>query len=244
MKQPCSISVRRFALLVALAATVPNVTKASSKPSSGCDATIYNVHGIIANTDSSSSNNNPFQIQSDGGGAYPNPSSDTTTDYIGGFTCQWYLDTTVSGRTIGLTFAYPASNGATPPFAQAQVHAKIFSRCPDSSGNDLDWTAMKFNVAHECGSTIQFSYNGNGYTLKLNPDDAAGSTWIQVTCSGVNSSNGQCSMWSVTPIPGVVVNSSTGQSSAIGEVLQATRGGKTRSLGAYYLAFSYTITNP
>jgi hypothetical protein len=232
-----------LAVGIVLGLSIPGNAQQPSKPSSGCNATTYNVHSMIADKDSTG---NPFQIQSDGAGAYPNSSSDTTVSYVGGFTCQWYLDTTNSSRTIGLTFAYPASNGANPPFQQSQVHAKVFSRCPNSSGSDIDWTTMALNVANECGSTITFGYNGNSYNLSMNPNNAAGSTWIQVTCTGVNSSKNQCNMWSVTPPPisnGGVTDPYTGQLSAIGELIQSLRHG-SQSLGFYYLAFSYTITNP
>lgn len=244
MRRNRRIMMSVLAAGIVLELSVPSNAQEPSRPSSGCNATTYNVHSIIADKDSS---NNPFQIQSDGAGQYPNSSSDTTTDYIGGFTCQWYLDTTSSTRTIGLAFEYCSSGTCSPPFPQAQVHATVFARCPDSNGNDIDWTKMALNVANECGSTIDFGYNGNSYFLKMNPSTFPGSTWAQVACTGVNSSNNQCDMWSVKPPPisnGGVTDPYTGQLSAIGELVQTLKGGKTKSLGFYYIAFSHTITNP
>ncbi len=95
----------------------------------------------------------------------------------------------------------------------------------------------------ECGLRVgEIPYNGNTYALVFNPNNYAGTTLLQVTCTGAVSS--QCNAWTTTPIPNMVIDPSTGQTSAIGELVQvSTVRGQTVNtpLGLYYVAFSVTI---
>ena len=239
MRMKITMSV--LAAGIALGLLVPANAQGQGKLfSRGCNATTFNVHSILADTDS---NKLPLEIQSDGAGAYSNSSTDTTTSYIGGFTCQWDLDTTNSSRTIRLTLD-PQDPLQSGPFNGTQnIHAQVISRCQDSSGNAIDWTTMPLNGENNCSLSTTFSYRGKSYTLKVNPNTYPGSTWVQVMCTGVSSN--LCNMWTVTPVASpLVINPTTGQSAAIGELFQALKGGKTQSIGFYYIDLSATITNP
>ncbi len=212
-------------------------------------STAVNVTSIVADTDSS---NLPFQLQSDGKGSYvtyTNSKTDSVVSEIQQNSCDWLFDTTNSAsRAVTVTLLFPASTpSAPPPFTNAtQVRSRILAFCNShgANNNGTSFGSMTFaGQTLECGLRLgEIPYNGNSYAVAFNPSNYAGTTLLQVTCTGAVSS--QCNAWTTTPIPNMVIDPSTGQTSAIGELLQvSTVKGQTvqTPLGLYYVAFSVTI---
>jgi hypothetical protein len=222
--------------------------KGGSKPSSGCP--VVNVTGAIFNTDASMRG---YQIQSDdlavSDAVYP--SAADLTDYVGGFTCQWDLDTTSSvnpPRYVSLSFEGDSQLGYTLPAGLApgvEVQAQIIARCPNGSGGNLDWTEMSF-ASHEtdqCALSVTFSSGGTSYTLKMNPSVYAGTSSAAVQCTDgpISPNPGTCGGWSVSPGMGAVTSGTTGQTSAVGQLFKILKGGKTSSQGYYLFDFYMTV---
>jgi hypothetical protein len=238
-----------IASVVALGWAVPTSANAGTGPSSGCsgnNGTGFNVTSIASDNDA---NNVPFQVQSDSKGpyvTYTNSKTDSVVSEIQANSCDWILAFSNSAsRTVALTLLYPASAPSAPPFVGPQmVQPYIISKCgKNSANNGLSYGVMTFaGQTLECAFSAAFNYNGNTYALRMNPNNYAGTNWVEVTCTGAASN--LCNAWTVTPIPNAVTNPSTGQTAAIGEVVQITTAqGKTTetSLGLFYVALSVTI---
>ena len=223
------------------------VTNGNGAKSSPC-STALNVTSIIADTDIS---NNPFQLKSDGKGSYvtyTNSKTDSVISQIQGSSCDWVFSTTNSAtRTVTVTLLYPASTpSAPPPFTNPTAVGSGFIALCNTHGfsnNGISYGSMTFaGQTIECGLRVNIPYNGKAYALVFNPYTYAGTTPLQVTCTGAVSS--QCNAWTTTPIPNMVVDPSTGQTSAIAELVQvSTAKGQTidTPMGLYYVAFSMTI---
>jgi hypothetical protein len=222
-----------------VAISMPVSAKGGRKPPSGCS--LINVTSTINDTNGTDA----FQIQSDGSGSYG--SSSSLTDYIGGFNCQWDLDTTSSNplREVKLDFEFPKVGSAIPPFSNsAQVPARLISRCGTDTNTDFDWTGMMGQQSNACALSIEFvGPDTNQYTLKMNPTSYSGTTSVEVQCTSPLGSN-TCNAWSISPGKYGVSGSSSGLPSAIGELFKVLKGGKTQSVGFYYFDFSFGITNP
>jgi hypothetical protein len=254
-----SYSIKLGLGLVAVAvlgAALPASAKGASGPPTGCSGPggkSFNVTSIIANTDS---NSLPFQLQSDGQGAYTsykNSRTDSATSDVQANTCDWVLDLSNSKlRTVKLSLAYPASNGAALPAgwptdgSPVSIPALVMTNCAKNSlNNGIGFGDMTyFGQTLQCGFHVTFYSQGIQYSLRMNPSVWAGATWAQVTCTGAASN--QCNTWTVTPIPNIVTNPSTGQNSGIGELVQPSCDGCDGGtpLGLYYVSFSATITKP
>ncbi len=243
-----NLNISLTVAVLALAVAAPARGKGAQP---GPCSTAVNVTSIIADTDSG---NLPFQFQSDGKGAYvtyTNSKTDSVVSEVQQNSCDWLFDTTNSAsRAVTLTLLYPASTpSAPPPFTNAtQVRSRIISLCNShgANNNGISFGSMTFTgQTLDCGLRVgEIPYNGNTYAVAFNPSNYAGATWVQVTCTGALSS--QCNAWTVTPPP-FTIDPSTGQTSAIGELLQvSTVRGQTVNtpLGLYYVALSVTITKP
>ncbi len=236
MNRKCSTSLA-VGLMVLLGAALPATAKG---PASTCGS---NVTSIIADKDSFG---NAFQIQSDGQGSYKTNNSAVTSQIVKS-SCYWTLNMLKStSRTVTLTFAYPASNGATAPFVGPQkVAPNIESHCVNNPLNTIDFGQMS-----SAGQTLQcpmhavFDYNGQEYGLTMDPGTYAGSSYVQVECTGAVS--GQCNAWTVSPIPGAAIDPYTNQPAAITQLylIPSTKGTSLVPLGLYYVSFGFTITNP
>jgi hypothetical protein len=242
-----------FAVAAALGLALPAVAQKSPKTSSSCAGAggkSYNVTSIIADTDG---NANPFQIQSDGGGPYATYTSsktDTASSIIQGVSCDWVLDLSGSqSRTVGLSLAYADPAGSTLPpgwptdGSTVDVAARIISKCENNPGNNhVSYGTMTFaGQTLDCPLSLSFYFNGVWYGVRMDPSLFAGTSWARVTCTGATSN--RCNAWTVTPIPNTVVNSGTGQSMAIAELIQPSCVGCTSGIpmGVFYVAFSATI---
>lgn len=224
-----------------------SVTSGGGKTSASCSGNSglsFNVTSIVADRDA---NNLPFQLQSDTLGpytSYMNNKNDQVVSEIQASSCDWLLDLSHSqSRTVALTFSTTdqASGSASPPFTGTQqVSARIISICAQNSlNNGVSFGTMTYaGQTLQCGVDAAFAYNGNQYHLQMMPNHDAGTDWVQVTCTGAISN--VCNAWTVTPIPNMVTNASTGQSSSVGELLQFTLKGTQTSLGLYYVAFYVT----
>lgn len=239
-----------LAAILLACSVVPPGAKGSGKPSNPCPG--VNATTIIADSDI---NGNPFQLQSDGLGAYVtynNSKTDQLTSVIQGGSCDWLLSAT-SGASRTVAFTFDATNQASgppapPPFTGTQkVSPYIISKCHlNTANNGITYGTMTFaGQTLQCGISAAFSYGGSDYAVKMEPDNFPGTYWAQVTCTGVTpASPAQCNAWTVTPQPGLVTNPSTGQVSSIGELVRITTSkGQTvyTSLGLYYVAFYITI---
>ena len=227
-----------------LAVSIPASAKSPGKPSGGgcTSGTAVPVASAIYNTDG---NSQPYQFQSDGNGSYTsysNSRTDSAVSEIQQNSCDWLLDLSQSSsRTVALTFS-----GANPPFTGTQnVSARIISKCAlNPLNNGISYGSMTSpGQTLECGFSAAFTLNGNQYAVRWEPDNFAGTTWVQVKCTGAASS--VCNQWTVMPDPNGVTNPSTGQTSSVGELIQiSTVKGKTvsTSIGQFYVAFSALIS--
>lgn len=223
------------------------VTNGQTKSCLSSGSPAINVTSIFADMDSS---NNPFQLQSDGLGAYfayTNSNTDSVTSEIQPTSCDLLFDTTNSAsRAVTVTLLYPASTpSAPPPFTNpTPVRSRIITTCFDNTLNGRTSLGLMTLAGQtlDCGFRVgEISYNGNTYALEFDPNSIAGTTWAHVTCTGAQSS--QCNAWTITGPPGTL-DSSTGQPSAIGELLHiSTVKGKTVSthMGLYFVSLSITI---
>lgn len=203
-----------------------------------------NVTTILYDSDN---NNMPFQAQSDGKGPYTTYSLHKDSDAsILQPDCSWTLDTTNSlSRGVAVTLAYPYSSGPPAPFTGPQtVKGVINSHCFKNSGNNgVDFGTMN-SVGQQliCPINIAFYFNKVWYNIGINPYNWPGTTQTQVTCGGVV--GGACNQWTVVPDPATaVLNSSTNQMSAIGELTLPSCVGCSDGtpLGLYYVSFNFLI---
>lgn len=223
---------------------------ATGKTGGGSTSCSYNVTTVIADTDSNF-NNLPFQIQSDsqnGGSETYTTVNNVTSQIMKG--CDWVLNLrNQNSRNVNLTFNYPLA-GNNAPFAGPQaVAAGIVSNCQKDNDNTVNFGTMTSGTTLNCPMEAVFSYAGSTYHLLMDPINAAGTTWVRVACtSGTAGDGSPCTGWAVTPVPGYVNpdSSPAGEPAAIGELFQETTSRKGQitlnPLGAYYVAFSFTIS--
>lgn len=222
-------------------------TSAKGSPSKGSTTCGYSVTSVVHDTDNFST---PFQLQSDALGAYVTTSgSDEVTSTIFP-SCNWGLDTSTStSRGLTLTFNYPAQSVLpVPPFVGPQVvQGAITTVCSfNTLNNGISFGNMTYvGQTADCGMAIRFDYGGRSYSLIMDPNNQApGTSWAHVTCTGASS--GLCNAWTVSPIPPPlsVDNPWTGQLSAIADLGTSTiNKGKTTTtdLGLYYVSFSILV---
>ena len=230
-----------FVLCTSLTVAAQKEDQSKVGSTKGCSA---EVTSILYNNDT---NNVPFQIQSDGLGAYTTYSSrkDSVSSSIQ-TDCSWTLDTTGSvSRGVALTLAYPYSNGSPAPFVGPQIlKAVVNSHCNrNAANNGIDLGTMN-SVGQKliCPVNVGFYFGKVWYNIGINPYNWPGTTQALVTCDGV--SGGACNQWTVVPDPATaVLNSTTNQMSAVGELDLPTCVGCTDGtpMGLYYVSFSFLI---
>jgi len=230
-------TVLGLSAILCLGMALPCMAK---NPSTGCG---YNVTSVLYDSDS----NGPFQYQSDGLGPYTTFKSgrnSVTSDIQ--VSCSWALDTTASTtRGIVVTLDYPYSSGPPAPFTTpTEIHGVFHTECFNNPTNN----GMNFGTMTAVGQTLAcpmhlvFTYNGLLYNLALAPPTWAGTSYMQVTCTGAT--GGQCNQWTVQPDPGTSeVNPATNQLSGIAELfLPSCSGcGTGTALGEYLVSFSFLI---
>ena len=247
-----STTMRRNLLLavsLAICSLMPAASFAAGRKPTSCD-TAGGVNINVRSFFNTDTNNLPFQLQSDTNEpyvTYTNSKTDSVVSEIQANSCDWVLDLGNSqNRMVHLTLAYPYSGPHPLPFGAepVSVAAYIISKCwKNPANNGLSYGTMTYEgQTLECGFSAAFNYYGNTYAVRMNPNNWAGTTWVEVKCAGAISS--QCNSWTVKPIPGLVTNSGTGQSSAVGQLTQITTKGTTveTPLGLYYVDFSASIT--
>jgi hypothetical protein len=187
----------------------------------------------------------PFQLQSDGLGAYTTFSSktDSVSSEIAS-DCEWTLDTNKSmSRGMNLTLLPYSNNQPAPPFVGTQLfHGWIFDSCPNNpDNNDLSFGSMTYvGQTLSCGGEFQFTVNGTSYVLGLNHLNFPVSSYMQVTCTGASS--GVCNAWTVVPDPATgVINNGNGQFSAIAVLRYQNDTNPADAMGYYYLSFSMAL---
>jgi hypothetical protein len=207
-----------------------------------------NVTSVLSATDINSA---PLQIQSDGVGSYTSFSTGRgkTADSVSSVVesnCMWTLDTTGStSRGIVLTLAYPFASQPAPPFVGPQeLHAVMHTHCTaDPNNNGLDFGTMTFaGQTLSCPVNLAFYFNNVWYNFGMNPFNWPSATSALVTCSGASS--GQCNSWTVVPDPATsVINNSTDQPSAIGELILPPCVGCSGGtpLGLYEVSFNFLV---
>ena len=241
MKKPISLrTVLGLSAILCLGMAVPCMAK---NPSTACGS---NVTSILYDTDTQVPPQ-PFQYQSDGLGSYTTSRSGknvVNSDIQS--SCSWELDTTAStSRGIVVTLAY-AYDGHTPPFTGPQeIHGVFHTQCFDNpANNNLNFGTMTFNgQTLACPMHLVFTYNGVLYNLGLAPPTWPGTSFMQVTCTGVTTGS-QCNQWTVQPDPTTsVLNPQTNQLSGIAELfLPSCNGcGTGTTLGQYLVSFSFLI---
>jgi hypothetical protein len=241
MKKLLSVkAVLGLSAILCLGMSVPCMAKGSS----GCG---YNVTSVLYDADSQVPAQ-PFQYQSDGLGPYTTfrSSGNNVVNSDIQSSCSWELDTTGSAtREIVVTLAYPYSGVSTPPFnGPTEIHGVFHTQCFNNPANNSvnigTMTSLGQTIA--CPMHLVFTYNGVLYNLGLAPPTWAGTSYMQVTCTGVTS--GQCNQWTIMPDPTTsVVNPQTNQLSGIAELfLPSCNGcGTGTGLGQYLVSFSFLI---
>jgi hypothetical protein len=253
--------------MVILAAALPAAARGSSGGSGGCSGkggASFNVTSNLLGTDTNPPGTlpSPFQLLSDGKGAYTtykNSRTDSVTSEIQGNTCDWVLDLSSSqSRTLQLSLGFPLSTGESLPpgwptdGSLVSIPALYMTNCARNTANGTTSVGNMTYVGQtlQCGLHVTFNAsNSVQYSLRMNASTFPGATWGQVTCQGVGS-DGFCNSWTITP--GVdangfaATNPSTGQPSAIGELVLPSCNGcvSGTSLGLYYVNFSTAITKP
>ena len=238
--------IRWFCLAALLVTTCLGISvPCMARNTTGCG---YNVTSILLDTDTQSPAQ-PFQYQSDGLGAYTTfrASNNNSVSSIIQSSCSWALDTTGSTtRGIVVTLAYPYSGiSAPPPFTGAtEIHGVFHTQCFDNSANNsLNFGTMTFvGQTLACPMHLVFTYSGVLYNLGLAPPTFAGTSYMQVTCTGAT--GGQCNAWTVQPDPNTsVVNPVTNQLSGIAELFYPSCNGcgTGTPIGQYLVSFSFVI---
>ena len=243
MKKPVSLeTVLGLSAILCLSMSLPCMAK---NPSTGCG---YNVTSILYDSDSQLPAQS-FQYQSDGLGPYTTfrSSGNNAVSSIIQSSCSWALDTTGSTtRGIVVTLLYPYSGVSTPPpfTGPTEIHGAFHTQCFNNPANGSVniGTMTSLGQTLTCPMHLPFTYNGVLYNLALAPPTWAGTSYMQVACTGVTS--GQCNQWTITPDPTTsVVNPQTNQVSGIAELfLPSCNGcGTGTGLGQYLVSFSFLI---
>ena len=244
MKKPTSLkTVLSLSAVLCLGMSLPCMAKGPN--STGCG---YNVTSILYDFDSQVSPQ-PFQYQSDGIGAYTTfrSSRNNAVSSIIQSSCSWALDTTGSTtRGIVVTLAYPYSGITTPPpFTSAtEIQGVFHTQCfNNAANNNVNFGTMTFvGQTIACPMHLVFTYNGVLYNLGLAPPTFAGTSYMQVTCTGAT--GGQCNQWTVQPDPATsTINPQTNQLSGIAELFYPTCNGcgNGTPIGQYLVSFSFLI---
>lgn len=238
--------IKWFCLVALLLTTCLGISvPCMARNTTGCG---YNVTSVLYDSDTQSSPQ-PFQYQSDGGGPYTTfraPNNNSVSSIIQS-SCSWALDTTGSTtRGIVVTLAYPYSSISSPaPFTSAtEIHGVFHTQCfNNSANNSVNFGTMTFvGQTLACPMHLVFTYNGVLYNLGLAPSTFAGTSYMQVTCTGA--SGGQCNQWTVQPDPATsIVNPQTNQLSGIAELFYPSCNGcgDGTPIGQYLVSFSFLI---
>lgn len=237
--------IKRFCLAALLVTTCLGISlPCMARNTTGCG---YNVTSVLYDFDSQALPQ-PFQYQSDGLGAYTTfrASGNNSVSSIIQSSCSWALDTTGSTtRGIVVTLAYPYSSGSPAPFTGPQeIHGVFHTQCFDNPANNgLNFGTMTFvGQTLACPMHLVFSYNGVLYNLGLAPPTFAGTSFMQITCTGAT--GGHCNAWTVQPDPATsVVNPLTNQLSGIAELFYPSCNGcgNGTPIGQYLVSFSFLI---
>lgn len=238
-----AISLRTAVVLCAVLCT------GLAMPAWGKSSTLCSNTNVTSILNDSNVDNLPFQIQSDGLGAYTPYSLDHGKDTVTSVVrsdCTWSLDTTSSvSRGIAVTLKYVDPSGSwTPPFTgPLTVKAVMNSHCyANPANNGVDFGSMTlYGQTLICPINVGFYYGKTWYNIAINPFNWPGTTQAQVKCGGV--SNGLCSQWTIAPDPATSVLDAAGQTSAIGELTLPSCVGCSdgTGLGLYEFSFSFLV---
>lgn len=262
MKRGAVRLVLGFAAVAVLGAATPVVAKTGTQTGcSGRNGSSLQVTSNILGTDSGTLPAQPFQLLSDGKGAYrtyQNSRNDSATSEIQGNTCDWVLNLSASKmRSVQLSLGFPLSTGESLPpgwpsdGSLVSIPALVMTNCGKNTANGTTSVGNMTSVGQtlQCGLHVTFyASNGVQYSLRMNAATWPGATWGQVTCTGKGSTF--CNAWTVSPglnAGGMMeTNPDTGQVSGIGELVLPPCNGCDGGtpLGLYYVNFSATITNP
>lgn len=233
-------TILAFSAMLCLVMAVPCMAKTP-----GCG---YNVTSVLYDSDAQAPAQ-PFQYQSDGLGAYTTSRSagnNVVNSDIQG-SCSWELDTTGSttrGIVVTLAYAYSGVTGPAPFTGPTEVHGVFHTQCFNNpANNSLNFGTMTYtSQTLACPMHLVFTYNGVVYNLGLAPPTWAGTSYMQVTCTGA--AGGQCNQWTIQPDPTTsVTNPQTNQLSGIAELFipSCSGCGTGTGLGEYLVSFSFLI---
>ncbi len=230
----------------------------------GASGVSFNVTSNILGVDTNLTGSlpSPFQLLSDGLGAYTtykNSKTDSVTSEIQQNSCDWLLDLSNSkSRTVQLSLI-PVSSGeqlpsgwtTDPSDPLVSIPALVMTNCARNSANNGigvgDMTSIGQTL--QCGLHVTFYSRTIQYSVRMNPVSWPGATWGQVVCQGIGA-DGFCDSWAITP----GVDSSgqpaedlyINQPTAIGELVKPSCNGCSGGtpLGLYYVNFSIMVTKP
>lgn len=209
----------------------------------------------VTSTIADSVNGIPMQIQSDGAGPY------TNTRYVESIiqtsAADWELNTNLrsSTRNVWLDFTKPVAgsgpNGGAPvePFASGLAKVRFISKCHLYG---VSMFTIPAGTTVNCPLTTGFNSGGTQYRLQMNPvtgvDVNPETDYVNITCNVVNASS-QCINWTIEPngMKGGCANPDCSVKQNIARLSKiVTVKGKTTELnqGNFYVAFSFSLTNP
>jgi len=203
----------------------------------------------------------PYDVQSDGRGAYPNSANSVASILVGnGYNHivdgDWRLDMLSSPvRTVGISFdpadaVQPGQPGytapANPPYWGTEYQAvRMENKC---SLDNHDMLTMKPGDKFTCPTSIRMPPTSRSTYYRL---DMSGSfTFLnepetqdaQVACNSADSAG--CKDWFIDPVPIVNSDGSTSPGNARARLnLVGTHGGMTDE-GDFYLTFHIHVTRP
>ena len=196
-----------------------------------------------------------LQIRSDGGGAYLNSNTLTSTISSAG---KWLLDSYFprnSTRTIYLDFSRPipgsGPNGGTAiPIPSQSYEFQGFVDCPFAPYNNSFWNIAPGQTVN-CPLHIGELFVGTQkYSVHMNPNPGTeGFTWgetdfVHVTCTSTTS---PCTRWSITPSRTAPDGSAANVAALLTYVTTTTKGKSTTTpvkQGDFYMSFRIDVTKP
>jgi hypothetical protein len=198
----------------------------------------------------------PYDVQSDGRGAYPNGVNSVASILVGNGYNQivdgdWRLDMSSSVvRTMGITFdpaaaVQPGQPGytapANPPYWGTEYQAaRMENKCTQ---DNHDMLTMKPGDSFQCATFIRLPGPSTGfYRLYMGNTYYSETNDVQVSCNSADS--GGCNDWFIDPIPVVNPDGTTSPGKARARLnLVSTHGtGSITDEGDFYLTFHIHVT--
>jgi len=164
---------------------------------------------------------------------------------------EWFFE--LFRQSVGLRTIFIAPNDAVnslqppgPPAGYYWQDVELASACYDPNGNAVYLWAITTSSG-SCDLKIDF-YSPTGPAGAAKYKLTMGSKWslpgaatglVTVTCNAVNSGNGECVSWTITPNMTV----SSANNPTVANLYYYARGGKLTFIGQYYNTFHFDLSS-